>query len=346
MTPSSVLSINSAIGNPTVEFIPLTDDSNNTTTSLRLWGTKFGTANRYSEIKNITNGATSLNELAFDVNGGEAMRIAYEKSVGIRTAPVIGRSLTIGGNNQLRITDGSLPFDFRVTAAMFQVKNSGGGVLTSLGWSSGNYGIGIGANIASARVQIKGSGSTAATTTLLVQNSAGTQIVKVQDDGKTILEGETHINDTVRIRVTADSANIDRGIKINASVYNDKQFISGYGNSNGGGLRLIGVNTGNAFETAQIFLNPTHNGSISFDTGSSSSVQRMYIDGDGGIGINTSSINSSVLLDMTSTTKGVLFPRMTTTQRNAISSPETLLIIANITTTKLNYYDGSAWVEL
>lgn len=53
--------------------------------------------------------------------------------------------------------------------------------------------------------------------------------------------------------------------------------------------------------------------------------------------------NASSMLDVQSTTKGILIPRMTTTQRDAISTPATMLIIANTTTNKLNFYNGSAW---
>lgn len=66
-----------------------------------------------------------------------------------------------------------------------------------------------------------------------------------------------------------------------------------------------------------------------------------YISGQ--TGINTSTPAASALLDITSTTQGVLLPRMTTTQRDAISSPARGLIIYNTTTNKLNFYNGTAW---
>ena len=64
--------------------------------------------------------------------------------------------------------------------------------------------------------------------------------------------------------------------------------------------------------------------------------------GSVGIGANTS-INASAILDITSTTKGFLPPRMTTAQRDAIASPATGLQIFNITTTKTETYDGTTW---
>lgn len=51
-------------------------------------------------------------------------------------------------------------------------------------------------------------------------------------------------------------------------------------------------------------------------------------------------------LDVGSTTKGVLIPRMTTTQRNAIASPVASLLIYNTTTSQHESYIGSAWLAL
>lgn len=60
----------------------------------------------------------------------------------------------------------------------------------------------------------------------------------------------------------------------------------------------------------------------------------------------TSTPNAAAAIDVTSTTKGVLFPRMTTTQRDAISSAPDGLVVFNTTTTKLQVRAGGAWVDL
>ena len=44
--------------------------------------------------------------------------------------------------------------------------------------------------------------------------------------------------------------------------------------------------------------------------------------------------------------KGVQIPNMTTTERNAVSSPETGALIWNTTTSAVNEYNGSAWKEM
>ncbi len=66
------------------------------------------------------------------------------------------------------------------------------------------------------------------------------------------------------------------------------------------------------------------------------------------VGISSSAItpDASSILEMRTSTKGLLIPRLTTTERNAISSPATGLMIYNTTTSKFNYYDGGAWTVL
>ena len=59
------------------------------------------------------------------------------------------------------------------------------------------------------------------------------------------------------------------------------------------------------------------------------------------IGIGTLLPNSSSILDLTSTEKGLLIPRMTTTQRNLIASPALSLIIFNIDEGEFNSYNGA-----
>jgi hypothetical protein len=51
-------------------------------------------------------------------------------------------------------------------------------------------------------------------------------------------------------------------------------------------------------------------------------------------------------LEVTSTTGGVLFPRMTTVQRDAISSPANGLVLYNTTTNKLQVRAAGVWVDL
>lgn len=64
----------------------------------------------------------------------------------------------------------------------------------------------------------------------------------------------------------------------------------------------------------------------------------------GSVGIGTSAPSAQALLDLTSTTRGFLPPRITTTQRNAIATPPAGLLIFNTTKSCNETYDGSSWV--
>jgi hypothetical protein len=64
------------------------------------------------------------------------------------------------------------------------------------------------------------------------------------------------------------------------------------------------------------------------------------------VGVGTVTPHASAQLDVSSTTKGLLPPRMTTAQRNAISNPATGLIIFNTTSNALNIYFSGAWFQL
>src|SRR5690242_6284904 len=67
----------------------------------------------------------------------------------------------------------------------------------------------------------------------------------------------------------------------------------------------------------------------------------------GAAGIGTTTPDASSLLEIKSTSKGILIPRMTQTQRNAITSPATgLLIYQTDKTPGFYYYSGTAWTAV
>lgn len=67
----------------------------------------------------------------------------------------------------------------------------------------------------------------------------------------------------------------------------------------------------------------------------------------GSAGIGTTAPNASALLDIRSTVKGVLIPRMTRAQRDFIAAPATgLLIYQTDNGPAFYWYTGSAWNSL
>jgi hypothetical protein len=149
-------------------------------------------------------------------------------------------------------------------------------------------------SISGARLGIKGSGSTSATTSLLVQNSSGTSLFSVRDDG-----------------VATFSSAIFGGSFTGT-------ISTGFLNSSGNAFTVMRTNnsTGNA----------TFDYSVAIGT--------------------TSAPVASAGLEVVSTTKGFLPPRMTTTQINAIASPAAGLVVYDNTTNKLQCYNGSTWNDL
>ena len=77
-------------------------------------------------------------------------------------------------------------------------------------------------------------------------------------------------------------------------------------------------------------------------SGSAASLTGQYLRINGSLGINTTP-NASAILDIVSTTQGVLFPRMTTTQKAAIVTPAEGLMVWDTTLHVLSVYNGTAW---
>jgi hypothetical protein len=71
-----------------------------------------------------------------------------------------------------------------------------------------------------------------------------------------------------------------------------------------------------------------------------SNAQSLAINTDG------STANASAMLDVKSTDKGILIPRMTTVQRTGIGTPATGLQIYDTDLNLLFYYNGSAWASV
>jgi len=89
----------------------------------------------------------------------------------------------------------------------------------------------------------------------------------------------------------------------------------------------------------------TAGGSIVFGhrTGTTAYAERMRIDYLGNLGIGTSSPNANAILDVVSTTKAFMPPRMTTAQKNAIASPTAGMVVYDTNMKGISFYNGTAW---
>lgn len=61
------------------------------------------------------------------------------------------------------------------------------------------------------------------------------------------------------------------------------------------------------------------------------------------LGYNSTTDMPSALFAMNTTNQGFLKPRLTPTQKDAISAPEESLKIYNTITHKTNFYNGTGW---
>jgi hypothetical protein len=148
-------------------------------------------------------------------------------------------------------------------------------------------------NNRNAKLFIKGSGSTSATTSLLVQNSLGNNILQIGDSG-----------------------------------------LAEFGNTGGGGGG--GVNAGVFRGT---YFNSFGDAFTIFETSNSTGNAYFYQNVSIGSGVTPV---ASAALDVVSTTKGFLPPRMTTAQKNAIATPAAGLMVYDTNLNKLCVYT-TAW---
>ena len=172
----------------------------------------------------------------------------------------------------------------------------------------GNWNFGTASNLG-ARLGIKGSGATSATTALLVQNSAGTEAFKVNDAGDLFFNGlETS---SMRIHTLG---NTNKGISID----NEMDMGAFYG--------------------------------ITFKTWDGSAYSNfMRINGNTasrGLIIGGTTNDASAKLQIDSTTQGFLPPRMTQAEILAIAAPATGLMAYNLDIGQVCVFDGAIWHKL
>jgi hypothetical protein len=172
--------------------------------------------------------------------------------------------------------------------------------------TGGNFNIGVLANDLGAKLGIKGSGSTSATTSLLVQNSGGTNIFKILDDG-TPSFGGVGLNGKLNFNRSSDGGGIAQ-VGTNGGLMTFTEF-------SGAGFRFE-----DGYGKYPLFM---ANGKSAFNKGSAPV--------------------ASAQVEIVSTTGGFLPPVMTTTQKNAIASPAAGLVLYDSTAKSPGYYDGTNW---
>jgi len=120
------------------------------------------------------------------------------------------------------------------------------------------------------------------------------------------------------------------------------------------GQVIFGGHDGSAFQqtvrivgrAAENFSGSARGTVLTFATvanGATAEGERMRITEGGALAVGTGTDVPSAGLILGGTTKGLRLNVLTTTQRDAISSPAEGLLIYNTTTNKLNFYNGTGW---
>lgn len=270
----------------------------------------------------------------------ERVRITYDGKVGIGvTSPLdslqVKDVISVGsvGNAGIlylrRPSDGAVLGKFYNSGnyTILQESQGAGGLLqtgygtSSLKWSgiSGSPRVGIGFDgtlLATAHVQ--GSGTTSATTALLVENSAATASLTVLDNGT----------------VSVGTSNTGVIMKNNGG-YPSLAFWESI-------ARWTIQREGS--DVLNFVPNTTHvHGVISFVPG-------VYT---GGVAIGNDTYQhasqlkpASAVLSLYAEAQGFLQPRLSTSQKNAIATPATGLQVYDSTLNKNNLYNGTSWLNI
>lgn len=202
--------------------------------------------------------------------------------------------------------------------------------------TTSGFAVGFGDIAASAKVDIKAAGALSTDLALRVRNSADTaNLLNVRGDGPVLGVG-TNSGNSFAIGGSQGYIGSDSDFTIGALTYgsNFKLNIKGYSD-----IRYQWTHSNG------------HNASVGYFGGSDlyvfndSTTNTAVLNTDAlRLGINSSltNVQASSALQVESTTKGFLPPRMTTTQKNAISSPSAGLVVYDTTLNKLCIFT-TAW---
>ena len=186
-----------------------------------------------------------------------------------------------------------------------------------------NQKVGIGTTTPTTQLEIVGANSSSPTATIITYAGSSTNfnIIKLKRANGTI---------SAPTAVTANQTLA----RIQAEGYNGTDFSTQ--------SSFIG------FRAAENFTTIAEGGFIEFYTtliGGTTVTERMRIMDNGNVGIGTATPNANALLDVTSTTKAFMPPRMTTTEKNLIPTPTAGMVVYDNTLNKLAVYTSS-WETL
>jgi hypothetical protein len=280
-------------------------------------------------------GAVAIGQVAFGtaagVIGGDNGLFwdNVNKRLGVGVTSPAEKFHVFGGAAAIRIhsttNESSLKYNNSTTTAAIKLANND--LKIELGSSEvirflagGN--VGIGTTSPTARLHVQAPGALSSDIAFRVRNSADTgDIIRAQGDG---------------------SVFIGLGAGDNTLTLNPQSSGSAIVINNGGyikfGTTVYARGTSSAFSILDNSFTSRMN--ITWGGGTSSfNIQGNFVFG-------AATANASAMLQVDSTTRGFLPPRMTTVQRDAIASPVAGLIVYDTTLNLLHFFNGTIWVSL
>jgi hypothetical protein len=326
------------------------------------WNTSFG----YNAIqttatgdRNTAIGHTALNALtsgrfntAIGHNSMRLMATGIENTAlgynALQSATSAGGNVAIGS----RTLESSTGSNNTAVGYRSMLSTTTGGSNSSYGYQAG-YSISTGSNNAcfgfAALASNSTSGSNSAFGDQSLNKTTGAQNTGIGQGAayySTTGNNNTSVGNNASFNLTTGANNTTLGTFAGRYLYaSSNNVYLGYGagdnfqHNAGDKNLLVGYN---AFPAVYAGSNQLNLGNVLWGSGCSGTGQTAA----GSLSVGVTAPDASALLDLTSTTKGLLLPRMTTTQINAIATPAAGLTVYNTTLALICFYNGTAWQKV
>jgi hypothetical protein len=216
-------------------------------------------------------------------------------AIGTYMSSTVSYAVMIGGSTGAKTNSTSNSVEFNFNDAISTIRL--GRTVDSWINTSANLGIGLNTGI-SAKLHVKGTGATSGTTALLVENSAGTDLLNVLDDGNVGI-GTTAPTQRLQVADTTGDANLLVSAGLAATTSGTAALI----------LNSLRSDTGVGQQTSiETLANAAGLGSMIFKTQPSSGVytERMRINFNGDTGIGASTIGARLHVKGSGATSGTV----------------------------------------